>query len=98
MPEFLAIISRIENGQQRASTETLRRLAEALDGYAVIEFDFEPDGAAEPELVRCNTGRGAPACPWSSTTTTPPPTSRPRSPTSLASSPALSGVTTERHE
>jgi ribosome-binding protein aMBF1 (putative translation factor) len=47
-----SVISRIESGQHRASTETLRRLAEALDGHAVIGFDFETQGAAEPQLVR----------------------------------------------
>ena len=47
-----SVISRVESGQHRTSTETLRRLAEALDGHALIGFDFEPGGAAEPELVR----------------------------------------------
>ena len=35
-----AVISRIESGQHRTSTDTLRRLAEALDGHAVIGFEF----------------------------------------------------------
>ena len=44
-------ISRIESGQHRSGTDTLRRLAEALDGYAVIGFEF---GSArpQPDLVR----------------------------------------------
>lgn len=45
-----SVISRVESGQHRTSTETLRRLAEALDGHAVFGFDF--DGAGEQELVR----------------------------------------------
>lgn len=43
-----SVISRIESGQHRSGTETLRRLAEALDGHAVIGFEFD----AGPELVR----------------------------------------------
>lgn len=45
-----SVISRIESGQHRTSTETLRRLAEALEGHAVFGFEF--DGAEERELVR----------------------------------------------
>jgi ribosome-binding protein aMBF1 (putative translation factor) len=45
-----SVISRVESGQHRTSTETLRRLAEALDGHAVFGFDF--DGAGGQELVR----------------------------------------------
>lgn len=47
-----SVISRIESGQHRTSTDTLRRIAEALDGHALIGFEFEPNSAAEPELVR----------------------------------------------
>jgi ribosome-binding protein aMBF1 (putative translation factor) len=45
-----SVISRIESGQHRTSTETLRRLAEALEGHAVVGFEF--NGAGGPELVR----------------------------------------------
>lgn len=45
-----SVISRIETGQHRTSTETLRRLAEALEGHAVFGFEF--DGIEEQELVR----------------------------------------------
>lgn len=34
-----SVISRIESGQHRSGTDTLRRLAEALGGHAVIGFD-----------------------------------------------------------
>jgi ribosome-binding protein aMBF1 (putative translation factor) len=47
-----SVISRIESGQHRASTDTLRRLAEALDGHAVIGFEFESDQRIQPDLVR----------------------------------------------
>jgi ribosome-binding protein aMBF1 (putative translation factor) len=43
-----SVISRIESGQHRTSTNTLRRLANALDGQAVLGFDFEHGGT---ELV-----------------------------------------------
>ena len=35
-----SVISRIESGQHRSGTDTLHRLAEALDGHAVIGFEF----------------------------------------------------------
>ena len=47
-----SVISRIESGQHRASTETLRRLAQALDGHAVIGFQFDTDQQVQPDLVR----------------------------------------------
>ncbi len=47
-----SVISRIESGQHRTSTDTLRRLAEALDGHAVIGFAFGTDGHGQPDLVR----------------------------------------------
>jgi ribosome-binding protein aMBF1 (putative translation factor) len=37
-----SVVSRIESGQHRTSTNTLRRLASALDGQAVLGFEFEP--------------------------------------------------------
>jgi transcriptional regulator with XRE-family HTH domain len=43
-----SVLSRIESGQHRTSTNTLRRLANALDGQAVLGFDFEHGDA---ELV-----------------------------------------------
>lgn len=47
-----SVISRIESGQHRTSTETLRRLAKALDGHAVLGFEFNGMGQARHELVR----------------------------------------------
>lgn len=47
-----SVISRIESGQHRSSTDTLRRLAEALDGHAVIGFAFESDRHAQPDVIR----------------------------------------------
>jgi len=46
-----SVISRIESGQHRTSTDTLRRLAEALDGHAVIGFEFG-SGSPPSDLVR----------------------------------------------
>ena len=46
-----SVISRIESGQHRTSTETLRRLAEALGGSAVVGFDFGTQAEPERELV-----------------------------------------------
>ena len=45
-----SVISRIERGQHRTSAETLRRLAEALEGHAVFGFEFGTAG--HQELVR----------------------------------------------
>jgi ribosome-binding protein aMBF1 (putative translation factor) len=50
MGSTASMISRIESGQHRTSTETLRRLAEALEGHAVVGFEFNRPGG--PELVR----------------------------------------------
>ena len=47
-----SVVSRIESGQHRSGTDTLRRLAEALDGHAVIGFEFDSTQAVAPELVR----------------------------------------------
>lgn len=47
-----SVISRIESGQHRTSTDTLRRLAEALDGHAVIGFKFDSDSEFQPDFVR----------------------------------------------
>lgn len=44
-------ISRIESGQHPTSTETLRRLARALEGHAVLGFDFGAEPESERELV-----------------------------------------------
>jgi ribosome-binding protein aMBF1 (putative translation factor) len=46
-----SVISRIESGQHRTSTETLRRLAEALEGHAVLGFEFGTEAAPERKLV-----------------------------------------------
>jgi transcriptional regulator with XRE-family HTH domain len=46
-----SVISRIDSGQHRTSTETLRRLAAALEGQAVIGFEFGQAGGADFELV-----------------------------------------------
>lgn len=47
-----SVISRIESGQHASSTETLRRLAEALEGHAVVGFDFGTGRRPEHDLVR----------------------------------------------
>lgn len=47
-----SVISRIESGQHRSSTDTLRRLAEALDGHAVIGFEFDTEKPFQQDLVR----------------------------------------------
>jgi ribosome-binding protein aMBF1 (putative translation factor) len=47
-----SVISRIESGQHRSGTDTLRRLAEALDGHAVIGFSFDSNPASARDLVR----------------------------------------------
>ncbi|MGH9155064.1 MAG: helix-turn-helix domain-containing protein [Acidimicrobiales bacterium] len=44
-----SVISRIESGQHRATTDTLRQLAEALDGHAVIGFEFDSEQPLQPE-------------------------------------------------
>ncbi len=46
-----SVISRIESGHHRTGTETIRRLAQALDGQAVFGFDFGTPGQSERELV-----------------------------------------------
>jgi ribosome-binding protein aMBF1 (putative translation factor) len=46
-----SVISRIESGQHRTSAETLRRLAEALEGHAVLGFEFGTEAAPDRELV-----------------------------------------------
>jgi ribosome-binding protein aMBF1 (putative translation factor) len=46
-----SVISRIESGQHRTSTETLRRLAEALQGAAVVGFDFGTPADPSPDLI-----------------------------------------------
>jgi len=45
------VISRIESGQHRTGTETLRRLAQALEGHAVLGFEFGTAENPERELV-----------------------------------------------
>lgn len=47
-----SVISRIESGQHRTSTETLRRIAAALEGHALLGFDFGTDRQPEQQLVR----------------------------------------------
>lgn len=47
-----SVISRIESGQHRTSIDTLRRIAEALDGCAVIGFEFTSRKASEAAIVR----------------------------------------------
>lgn len=46
-----SVVSRIESGQHRTGTDTLRRLAEALEGHALLGFEFGSDGSPERELV-----------------------------------------------
>lgn len=50
MASTKSVISRIESGHHRTSAATLRRLAEALGGRAVIGFQF--DGEPAELLVR----------------------------------------------
>lgn len=47
-----SVISRIESGQHRSSIETLRRLAQALGGHAVISLEFGTARGREQEIVR----------------------------------------------
>lgn len=47
-----SVISRIESGQHRSSTETLRRIAAALGGHAVVGFEFGTPTEPERDLVR----------------------------------------------
>lgn len=51
MDTTASVISRIESGQHRTSTETLRRLGEALEGHAVLGFDFGTTDQPKRELV-----------------------------------------------
>lgn len=51
MATTASVISRIESGQHRTSAETLRRLAQALEGTAVVGFDFGTRANPERELV-----------------------------------------------
>ncbi len=51
MGSTASVISRIESGQHRTSTETLRRVAEALEGRALLGFEFTTAGEADRELV-----------------------------------------------
>ena len=44
-------ISRLESGQHRTSTETLRRLGAALEGRVVLGFEFGPEAEPTRELV-----------------------------------------------
>lgn len=46
-----SVISRIESGRHRTSTETMRRLAQALDGQAVFGFDFGTPSRPQHMLV-----------------------------------------------
>jgi len=46
-----SVISRIESGQHTTSAKTLKRLGEALDGHAVIGFDFGSEKRPKRELV-----------------------------------------------
>lgn len=46
-----SVISRIESGQHRTSPETIRRLAQALDGQALFGFDFGTPNKPERKLV-----------------------------------------------
>lgn len=46
-----SVVSRIESGQHRISISTLRRVAEALDGHAVVGFDFGTESRPARELV-----------------------------------------------
>jgi ribosome-binding protein aMBF1 (putative translation factor) len=47
-----SVVSRIESGQHQTNTATLKRVAEALDGRAVMGFAFGPGEADPPIIVR----------------------------------------------
>lgn len=47
-----SVISRIESGQHRINSETLRRVAEALEGRAVVGFDFGTAERPDTQLVQ----------------------------------------------
>lgn len=47
-----SVVSRIESGQHATNTATLKRLAEALDGHAVVGFDFSHGATAQQDIVR----------------------------------------------
>lgn len=51
MKTTTSVVSRIESGQHRTGTETLRRLAEALDGHALLGFEFGTGSEPVRELV-----------------------------------------------
>jgi ribosome-binding protein aMBF1 (putative translation factor) len=46
-----SVVSRIESGQHATNSQTLKRLAEALEGRAVLGVEFGPPDAPERELV-----------------------------------------------
>jgi transcriptional regulator with XRE-family HTH domain len=46
-----SVVSRIESGQHASSFRTLKRLAAALEGRAVLGIDFGPPDALQLELV-----------------------------------------------
>jgi len=46
-----SVVSRIESGQHATNSKTLKRLAEALGGRAVLGVEFGPEDAPERELV-----------------------------------------------
>jgi hypothetical protein len=48
------VVSRIESGRHRTSNETLRRLVEALEGHAVLGFEFNTAGEQKQELSGWN--------------------------------------------
>ncbi len=51
MATTASVVSRIESGQHRTSTETLRRLGKALEGQAVVGFDFGGEDGLTREVV-----------------------------------------------
>lgn len=46
-----SVISRIESGQHATNARTLKRLAEALEGHALMGFDFGSAKRPKRELV-----------------------------------------------
>lgn len=46
-----SVVSRIESGQHATNSKTLKRLAEALGGRAVLGVEFGPEDAPEREPV-----------------------------------------------
>jgi transcriptional regulator with XRE-family HTH domain len=47
-----SVISQIESGQHRSGLDMIRRLAEALDGCALLSFEFPAGDRSSSRVVR----------------------------------------------